>query len=254
MPTTTAQALPYPGQGDPPNGPAQIEALALAVEPRLVMVFASSADRDNKLTAPASGMLCWLQSPGCYCFHDGSSWTNQPRTRVVANRGARVALASNIIGDICLEGDTGLPFIWDGSVWRGAWPSQYLTVAAAGVSGVSNETSLMTLSVPDYGCRVAVDFVAQAILNTSTPTDIFSLIVRNGTGQSAPALSGTVLTTVPWEAGMGGYTRHAPGKTGVITGTYSLQVNVGRFAGSGSGAVAAGGQSFIAATVMPSWS
>lgn len=254
MPNTTLQGIPYPAQGDPPNGPAQMQALALAVEPRLVQVYADAADRDNKVTAPASGMLAWLQSPGTYAFYDGSTWTPQARSRVVANRGARIALSSHVIGDICIEGDTGLPFVWDGSNWRGIWSSQYLLAPMAGATNIANEVELVRVEIPDYGCRVTVAFTAQAILSKSVDGDLFTMAVRNGTGQTSPALSGPILTQVAWEVGLNNYIRHAPGNTGIVSGAYSLQINAGRFLGSGVGAVGAGGQNFISATVTPTWS
>ena len=254
MPNTTAQQLPYPAQGDPPNGPGQIQALALAVEPRLVQVFADATDRDNKVTAPAGGMLAWLQNPGQYASYDGTAWNAQARSRIVANRGARLALSSRVIGDICIEGDSGQPFSWDGSNWRGLWPSQYLSVPMGGASNIANETELVRLEIPDYGCRVTVEFKAQAILSTSVNSDIFTMAVRNGTGQTAPALSGPILTQIAWESGLGGYIRVASGNTGIVSGAYSLQVNAGRFLGSGVGVVGAGGQNFVTAEVKPTWS
>lgn len=254
MGNTTAQQLPYPAQGDPPNGPAQIQALALAVEPRLVQVYADSSDRDNKITAPASGMLAWLQSPGQYTFFDGSAWNAQARSRIVANRGARLALSSRVTGDICIEGDTGMPFVWDGGAWRGLWPSVYAVAFMSGGFNIANETEMVRLEIPDYGCRVTIAFTAQAIMAKTVDADIFTMLVRNGTGLSSPALSGPILTQVAWESGMNSYIRHAPGNTGVVSGAYSLQVNAGRFIGSGVGGVSIGGQNFITATVTPSWS
>lgn len=254
MPNTTAQQLPYPAQGDPPNGPAQMQALALAVEPRLVQVYADASDRDNKVTAPASGMLAWLQNPGQYVSHDGSSWSAQARSRIVANRAARLAASSRVVGDIVVEGDTAMPFIWDGGAWRGLWSSIYAQAFFSGGFNIASETEMARVEIPDYGCRVTVDFTAQAIMAKTVDSDLFTMVVRNGTGQSSPALSGPILTQTAWEPGVNSIIRQASGNTGVISGAYSLQVNAGRFLGTGVGGVAIGGQNFITATVTPTWS
>ena len=64
MPTTPIQALPYPGGADAPAGPAQIKALAESVETRVVMRFASIAERDAKLPAGqrVAGMLAYVEA------------------------------------------------------------------------------------------------------------------------------------------------------------------------------------------------
>lgn len=68
MPTTPIQALPYPGGADAPAGPAQIKALAEAVETRLVMRFASTAARDAALPVGSriAGMLAWVDADQTY--------------------------------------------------------------------------------------------------------------------------------------------------------------------------------------------
>ena len=64
MPTTPIQALPYPGGADAPAGPAQMKALAEAVENRVVMRFASIAERDAKLPSGrrVAGMRAWVDA------------------------------------------------------------------------------------------------------------------------------------------------------------------------------------------------
>jgi hypothetical protein len=77
--TTTLQGLPYPvGSTDAPDGPAQILALAQAVEKKAVMVFASSAARTSAFSAAGvtatEGMLCWLQDVNRYEYYTGAAW------------------------------------------------------------------------------------------------------------------------------------------------------------------------------------
>lgn len=74
MATTPSQGLPYPALTDPPNGPAQFQSLAAAVEPKLVGVFADATDRGTKVGTPTAGMLAFLKNPGAYTWYNGSSW------------------------------------------------------------------------------------------------------------------------------------------------------------------------------------
>lgn len=82
MPLTPNQALPYQVGADQ-LGPEGAEALARAVEPLLVMVFASAADRSARVSVPREGMLCWLQDVKRYEQRTGTSWVEIPNlTRV----------------------------------------------------------------------------------------------------------------------------------------------------------------------------
>ncbi|WP_239404551.1 hypothetical protein [Frankia sp. Cj3] len=254
MPTTPVQALPYPASTDAPNGPVQLQALGLAVEPKLMMVFSTATDRDAKITAPTAGMVCWLQTPGCQAFYDGSAWYNQGRQRIVANRAARDALTNRITGDTTVEADSGSPFLWDGARWRGLWPSRYLYVPAVEVTAITNEVGIVRIDIPDMGCRYSAEFTAAAIVNKSVPGDLFHIVVHNGTGNPPPSLSGLTLTVEPVESGISGLLRRAQGAIGVQNGAYAIQVNVVRTAGSGEGAVSASGLNYANATIIPSWS
>lgn len=60
MPTTPIQALPYPSGSDAPAGPAQLKALAEAIETRTVMRFASTAARDAAL--PVGSRIAGMQA------------------------------------------------------------------------------------------------------------------------------------------------------------------------------------------------
>ncbi len=69
MPNTSLQPLPYPAASAPPNVPADLLALAQAVEQRLPLNFASAAARTSAFTAaslsPAANMLCYrADAPG----------------------------------------------------------------------------------------------------------------------------------------------------------------------------------------------
>lgn len=78
MPLTPMQALPYPVEDDPNTPPAHILALAQALEPQLVLQFATAAERASKVSVPSEGMLCWLQDVNRFERHDGTSWIEVP--------------------------------------------------------------------------------------------------------------------------------------------------------------------------------
>lgn len=58
MPTSTPyQAFPVPVAGDDPNIPDDMLQLAIAIEKRVIGVYASTVDRDAKITAPTNGIF-----------------------------------------------------------------------------------------------------------------------------------------------------------------------------------------------------
>lgn len=59
--TTPLQNLPVPEDTDDPNIPADITALATAIEKRLVGVYNDAADRDARITAPQEGQVAVLK-------------------------------------------------------------------------------------------------------------------------------------------------------------------------------------------------
>lgn len=84
MPNTTNFTLPYPQSSDTPDVPRDIQALAGAVDTRLlqtVRVFATTTARDAAITSPTAGMICYVDSgdasEGLYTYH-GTSWRKGP--------------------------------------------------------------------------------------------------------------------------------------------------------------------------------
>jgi len=84
--TTTLQGLPVPETTDAPTVPAHMVALAVAVEKKAVMVFASAAARTSALAAAGvtatEGMLCWLADVNVFDYHDGAGWGPLPGTLI----------------------------------------------------------------------------------------------------------------------------------------------------------------------------
>jgi hypothetical protein len=93
MATTANQGLPYQTLADPPHGPDLGRLLALAVESKLVMRFASIADRTARVPAPTIGMMSWLddlQRLEVYSTAPAAGWVpmlKTPYTRVIDTAG-----------------------------------------------------------------------------------------------------------------------------------------------------------------------
>ncbi|MFJ8588048.1 hypothetical protein ACIRD2_25865 [Streptomyces sp. NPDC093595] len=71
---TPLSNLPYPQPSDPADLPAHLQSLAQSVDGRLVMRFATAAERDTRITAPVAGMVAWIASPGRLMYYTGSAW------------------------------------------------------------------------------------------------------------------------------------------------------------------------------------
>lgn len=62
MPNTPKYALPYPGAADPPNGSAQMQALAVATESALDGVVATQDTRDDEQDAKIADLYTKVPS------------------------------------------------------------------------------------------------------------------------------------------------------------------------------------------------
>jgi hypothetical protein len=102
MATTANQGLPYPTTADDPNVPQDLQALAEALEKKLVMVFASVADRSAKVSAPTSGMLSVMTDTDVIEFYDGAAWKRvyPPAVPAVTNGTAVPSNSSGANGDV----------------------------------------------------------------------------------------------------------------------------------------------------------
>lgn len=74
--TTPMQAFPVMEGTDDPDIPADIMALALAIEKRVVGVYNNVADRDAKITAPVEGQIAYLKDTNKLTYYSGSAWTD----------------------------------------------------------------------------------------------------------------------------------------------------------------------------------
>lgn len=75
MATTTPQQLfPIPSEGDLPDVPVDLAALANAIEKRVAGVYNSTSDRSTKITSPQEGQVAYLKDTNTWTFYDGSAW------------------------------------------------------------------------------------------------------------------------------------------------------------------------------------
>lgn len=97
MPTTSSvQGVPIPVAGDSDNVPYDLGLTVGFMEKRLVMVFASAADRDAKISAPAEGMAAYLQDTDELTLRIGTAWVRMlSRNDLGGNGGATTASRSD---------------------------------------------------------------------------------------------------------------------------------------------------------------
>jgi hypothetical protein len=67
--TTPLQGWPIPVNGDDPDIPGDMAALAKAIEKKVVGTYTTTADRDAKITAPTEGQFAYvLGNDTLYCY------------------------------------------------------------------------------------------------------------------------------------------------------------------------------------------
>jgi len=100
---TGNQGLPYPEPDDEPaDMPVFVQALAEAIEGKLVQVFTSEAQRSTKVPVPTSGMVSVITSTDVVEFYDGAAWKRlYPPAVPTFTRGTVVpSNASGVNGDV----------------------------------------------------------------------------------------------------------------------------------------------------------
>lgn len=102
MATTANQALPYPTSTDDPNVPQDLQALAEAVEKKLVMVFTGTSDRSTRLPAPTAGMVSVRTDVDIVEVYDGAAWQQvyPPKVPAVTNGTVVPSNSSGANGDV----------------------------------------------------------------------------------------------------------------------------------------------------------
>jgi hypothetical protein len=164
MPNTPIAALPYPALTDSPNGPAQIQALATAVDSQVVPRFATTAARDAAITAPVAGMECWTTTPATHWYYSGTAWIVRGGSAYGRCRLRRVAVQS----------------IPNGAATAISWDTEDLDNG-----GYITATSATILIPTDLGGLYGITF--NAVGPTSTTGRYFLSIVPTSTITGLPA-------------------------------------------------------------------
>lgn len=75
---TPMQSFPFPTDADDPDIPGDLEALANAIERRVVGVYANAADRDSKIPSPQTGQFAYLIGTNELTVYQGATWVIYP--------------------------------------------------------------------------------------------------------------------------------------------------------------------------------
>jgi hypothetical protein len=99
--TTPQQGLPIPEPTDDPDIPGDIQALALAIEKRLVGTYVNATDRNTKVTAPLEGQYAFLKDTDTLTVWNGTAWVTAFATPPTFSSGTVVpSNASGSDGDV----------------------------------------------------------------------------------------------------------------------------------------------------------
>jgi hypothetical protein len=79
-----------PDANEDPNLPADLLAIATAIEKRLVGVYATPADRDAKMTTPQEGMFAFTKDTDTFWFRSATAWVSFPPPTPAITHGASV--------------------------------------------------------------------------------------------------------------------------------------------------------------------
>jgi hypothetical protein len=75
MSVLTPSGVAYPALTDSPNGPSQLQALALSLEGKVIPPFASAAARAAAITGPTDGMITYRTDTRLYERYSSSAGT-----------------------------------------------------------------------------------------------------------------------------------------------------------------------------------
>ncbi len=197
MPNELIGNIPYPSASDPPDGPAQMQALAVASAKAGVMKFATatggSTSRSTLVPSPVEGMLSYLQDVDRYEYYNGTQW-------VELSGGYNSLAKPRSVRILGTDGGQGFS------------TSSYLSIAGLTLSGV----------VKKYASSVFEVYMSVGCYNTTaSPTPNTFFIGANFTG----AATSFVEVAVNRVSGNNHYTTVSGFRTTgtLAAGTYAVQ-------------------------------
>lgn len=72
---TTINGIPMPELTDSANIATSIQPMGNAIDSLLVARFATTTARNNAVTSPTAGMICYVTADAAYYLYNGSNWT-----------------------------------------------------------------------------------------------------------------------------------------------------------------------------------
>lgn len=133
MPNTTRQVLPYPDGAAPPNGPAQIQSLAQALDSKIDRVVANQTER-NALTTFA-GMTVYQTDIGALLVRVGTTW--------------QLAKSQKLSNPSVNSNNTAVGTAWQGTAY--AWDTPLGSKVTVPGDGIARSIEM------DADCNIAGD-------------------------------------------------------------------------------------------------
>lgn len=98
------QGFRYPDMNEKRSSvPTHVQNLAEDVEKRVVMVFATNAERTQKVPNPSAGMVCFVTGRGVLELFDGTSWRQVWPFQPAITSGSGAPTAAGNSGDVYLQ-------------------------------------------------------------------------------------------------------------------------------------------------------
>lgn len=168
MPTTPINGARYPAASDSPNGPLQIQNLALDYDTRVLPRFANETARNNAITSPQEGMHCILQAVS------GSPSMPQREQTYRGGQWRDVSFSPAIVANLLNTGGS--------TITNGVWTVvPFNTEEIDSVDGHSNTTNNSRWFVPITGYYTLAATVAFAS-SSNTNSQRGVRLRRNGDG------------------------------------------------------------------------
>lgn len=156
--TSPLQGLPVPTPSDDPDIPADLMALAQAIESRVNMRFANASARNSTVTSPVEGMTCYLTDTGEYQVYAQGEWRTFYTARSAGSGsryghllsyddGARPPATSMPGGMLGVNRTKRKLEIAEGDQWRAAAPLMAFNAHRHGGGGLATPGGSNSLSV-----------------------------------------------------------------------------------------------------------
>lgn len=99
---TPANTFPYPQSTDDPDVPSDMQALAVAIDKRVMGVYNNASDRNSKTsTILQEGLFAYLKDTDAVTYYDGAAWQPYPAAYPAITSGTSVpSNSSGTDGDI----------------------------------------------------------------------------------------------------------------------------------------------------------